>query len=146
MVSLISFVYLNSIVFLCSWYMFIEPVKDTSWYCIECFICVSTSFIHILKFLIWFLMDLVLHFTVSVPEKFKIKVREIVLCNLRYTFLFISLRACVLHPNFARGLQVFIACDFLCLTLEVVSQYFYFRKWFLTLEYQQSIFLHFSNR
>ena len=49
------------------WCEFCGPVKDAAWDCIEPCICVSYSFIHILKFLIWFPMDLLFQFSVSVP-------------------------------------------------------------------------------
>ena len=82
--------------------IFCEPVKGATWDLIECFIHVSTSFIKIIKFFIWFSMDLVFQLFVRVPEKFKIEVREIFWCSFQYVILFKYWWAFVWHPNFAR--------------------------------------------
>ena len=70
--SLVSLIYLHFSVFLRSWCKFREPVKYAARNCVERCISVSTTFIKIIKLLIWFLMYLIFQFSVSVTKKLKI--------------------------------------------------------------------------
>ena len=73
LVFLVSY-YLS--VFLCPWSKSHKPFKYAAWDCIKGCIRVCTSFIKVLKFLIFFPMDLEFQFSFSIPKKFKIEVRE----------------------------------------------------------------------
>ena len=64
--SLISFIYLNLSVLPRSWCKISETVKDAAWDFVGRCICVITSLIQILKFFIWFLMELIFQFSVGV--------------------------------------------------------------------------------